>query len=59
MTGRKQNFVTLDEGKECTITFGNEQSTKIIGRGTVFLNNKNIMAENFYWLRIWNIIYRV
>ena len=25
MTGMKHNFVTLDEGKEGTITFGNEQ----------------------------------
>ena len=46
MTGIKHNFVTLDEGKEGTVTFGNEQSTRIIGRGTVYLNNKNIMAEN-------------
>ena len=40
MTGRKQNFVTLDEGKEGTFTFGNEQSARIIGRGTLCLNNK-------------------
>ena len=46
MTGRKHNFVTLDEGKEGIVTFGNEQSARIIGRGTVCLNNKNIMAEN-------------
>ena len=46
MTGRKHNFVTLDEGKEGTVTFGNEQSARIIGRGTVCLNNKNIMAKN-------------
>jgi hypothetical protein len=46
MTGRKQLFVELDEGKEGTITFGNDQSTKIVGKGTVCLNNKKIMAEN-------------
>jgi hypothetical protein len=46
MTGRKQLFVELDEGKEGTITFGNDQSARIVGRGTVCLNNKKIMAEN-------------
>ena len=45
-TGKKQYCVTLDEGKEGTVTFGNEQSARIIGRGIVCLNNKNIMAEN-------------
>ena len=47
MRGRKHNFITLDEGKEGTITFGNEQSARIIGKGTVCLNSKNIMAEIF------------
>jgi hypothetical protein len=46
MTGRKQLFVELDEGKEGTITFGNDQSARIVGRGTVCLNNKKIMVEN-------------
>ena len=46
MTGRKQNFITLDEGKEGTVTSGNEQTSRIIGKGNVCLNNKNIMAEN-------------
>ena len=40
MIGRKHNFFTLDEGKEGTVTFGNEQSARIIGRGIVCLNNK-------------------
>jgi hypothetical protein len=43
---RKKIFVSLDERKEGTITFGNEQSTRIVGRGTACLNNKKIMAEN-------------
>ena len=46
MTSRKQNFITLDEGKEGTITFSNEQLARIIGKGNVCLNNKNIIAEN-------------
>ena len=32
MTGRKQFFVSLDERKEGTVTFGNEQSTRIVGK---------------------------
>jgi hypothetical protein len=35
MTGRKQIFDSLDEGKEGTVTFGNDQSARIVGRGTV------------------------
>jgi hypothetical protein len=46
MIGRKQLFVELDEGKEGTVTFGNDQSTRIVGRGIVCLNNKKILAEN-------------
>ena len=46
MTGRKQLFVELDEGKEGTVTFVNDQSTRIVGKGIVYLNNKKIMAEN-------------
>ena len=46
MTGRKHSFITLYEGKEGIVTFGNEQPTRIIGKGTVCLNNKNIMDEN-------------
>jgi hypothetical protein len=46
MTGRKQLFVELDEGKEGTFTFGNDQSARIVGRGTVCLNNRKIMVEN-------------
>ena len=32
MTGRKQLFVELDKGKEGTVTFGNDQSAKIVGK---------------------------
>jgi hypothetical protein len=32
MTGRKQLFVELDEGKEGTVTFGNDQSARIVGK---------------------------
>jgi hypothetical protein len=46
MTGIKQLFVELDEGKEGTVTFGNDQSARIVGKGTVCLNNKKIMVES-------------
>jgi hypothetical protein len=46
MTRIKQLFAELDEGKEGTIIFENDQSARIVGRGTVCLNNKKIMAEN-------------
>jgi len=46
MIGRKQIFVELDEGKEGTVTFGNDQSARIVGRGTICLNNRKIMAKN-------------
>jgi hypothetical protein len=46
MTGRKQLFIELDEGKEGIVTFGNDQPARIVGKGTVCLNNKKIMAKN-------------
>ena len=45
MIGRKQIFDSLDERKEGSVTFGNDQSTRIVGRDIVCLN-KDIMAEN-------------
>jgi hypothetical protein len=45
MRGRKQIFDYLDERKEGSVTFGNDQSTRIVGRGSVCLN-KDIMVEN-------------
>jgi hypothetical protein len=45
MTCRKQIFYSLDERKEGSVTFGNDQSTRIVGRGTVCLK-KDIMAKN-------------
>jgi hypothetical protein len=38
MTGKKQIFDSLDERKEGSFTFGNDQSSRIVGRGTVCLN---------------------
>ena len=46
MTGSKHLFIELDKGKEGSVTFGNDQSTRIIGRWTVCLNSKKNLAEN-------------
>jgi hypothetical protein len=46
MTGDKNKFVTLKKEKEGSVTFGNDNSTKIIGKGTVSLGNKDVVAEN-------------
>ena len=39
-------FIELDKGKEGSVTFGNDHSARIIGRGIVCLNNKKNLAEN-------------
>ena len=46
MIGNKHFFIKLDKGKEGSITFGNDQSARIIGRGTSCLNSKKNLAEN-------------
>ena len=46
MTGSKHLFIKLDKGKEGSVTFGNDQTARIIGRGTVCLNSKKNLAEN-------------
>ena len=46
MIGSEHFFIELDKGKEGSVTFGNDQSARIIGRGTVCLNSKKNLAEN-------------
>jgi hypothetical protein len=46
MNGDKNRFVTLKKEKEGFVTFGNDNSTKIIGKGTVTLGNKYFVTEN-------------
>ena len=46
MTGNRKHFIHLDEGKDGTVSFGNENSSKIIRKGTFNLYNKNIRAGN-------------
>jgi hypothetical protein len=46
MTGGKERIVTLKKEREGSVSFRNDNSTKIIGKGTVKLGRKNAMAEN-------------
>ena len=45
MTGNKNTFRTL-QAKEGTITFGNNNSSNILGKGTIILGNKDASAKN-------------
>ena len=46
MTGDKDMFLTLRKKRDGSISFGNDDSTKIIGKGTVRIGNKNTKVEN-------------
>ena len=46
MTGDSSKFITLKDNKG-KVTFGDSLSSKIIGKGTVVVNNK-IKAENVF-----------
>ena len=45
MTGNKNTFQTLQE-KTVTVTFGNDNSSKVLGKGTVTLGSKDAAAKN-------------
>ena len=45
MTGNKNTFRSLQE-KEGTVTFGNDISSKILGKGTVSLGSKDASTKN-------------
>jgi hypothetical protein len=46
MTGDKYMFLTLRKERDGSVSFGNDDSTKIIGKGTVRIGNKNTKEEN-------------
>jgi hypothetical protein len=46
MTGDRDKFLTLRKEIYGLVSFGNDDSTKIIGKGTVRIGNKNEKAEN-------------
>jgi hypothetical protein len=46
MTGDMDRFLTLKKERDGSITFGNDNSTKIIGKGIVKLGSKDAKEEN-------------
>jgi hypothetical protein len=46
MIGYRDKFLTLRKERYGSISFGNDDSAKIIGKGTVIIGNKNTKAEN-------------
>jgi hypothetical protein len=47
MTGDRDRFVTLRKERDGSVSFGNDESAKIIGKGIVRIGNNNTKAENF------------
>jgi hypothetical protein len=46
MTGDKDKFLTLRKEKNGLVSFGNDNSSKIIGEGTIRIGNKNEKVQN-------------
>jgi hypothetical protein len=46
MIGDRDMFLTLRNERDGLVSFGNDDSTKIIGNGTTRIGNKNTKAEN-------------
>jgi hypothetical protein len=52
MTGDKNMFLTLKKEQDGSVSFGNDNSTRIIGRGTIKLGSKDAKEKMFYWSKI-------
>jgi hypothetical protein len=46
MTGNRDIFPTLRKERYGSVSFRNDDSDKIIGKGTVIIGNKNTKEEN-------------
>jgi hypothetical protein len=46
MAGDKDRFLTLIKERDVSVSFGNDNSTKIIGKGIIRIGNKNTKVEN-------------
>jgi hypothetical protein len=46
MTGDKDKFLTLRKERDGSVSFGNDDLAKIIGKDTVRIGNKNTKAGN-------------
>jgi hypothetical protein len=47
MKGDRDMFITLRKERDGPVSFGNDDSAKIIGKGIVRIENKNTKEENF------------
>jgi hypothetical protein len=50
MTCDKDKFLTLRKEKNGSVSFVNDNSSKIIGEGTVRIGNKNEKAQTVLWV---------
>ena len=46
MIGDQNNFISLKKEKDSNVTFGDNVSAKIIGKGTISLGNKKVGTKN-------------
>jgi hypothetical protein len=46
MTGDRYMFLNLIKERDGSVSFGNDDSTKIIEKGTIRIGNKNTKVEN-------------
>jgi hypothetical protein len=46
MTGYKNKFISLKKERDGSISFGNDNSTIIVGKGTIKLGSKDAKVEN-------------
>jgi hypothetical protein len=46
MTIDKDRVLTLRKERDGSVSFGNDDSAKIIGKGTIIIGNKNTKEEN-------------
>jgi hypothetical protein len=46
MTGDRDRFLTLRNERDGSVSFENDDSTKIIGKGIARIRNKNTKAKN-------------
>jgi hypothetical protein len=46
MTGDRDRFLTLQKERDGSVSLGNDDPGKIIGKGTIRIGNKNTKEEN-------------
>jgi hypothetical protein len=59
MTGDRDKFHTLRKERNGSVSFENDNSSKIIGEGTVRIGNKNKNTKNVLLVEDMKIIFRV